>query len=376
MTRFPMQPPYLILLTLILVLLGCAGDPESNSASTAAESAGKEETREADDLVVACVGPLNVFLPEVLTLTHEKEAVARAVRPGDTVEDVRKVIRREHLRQMIDRRLLILEAARHPDLVSEASLSAEVKRRLIDLGPEEIERRKRLAGIPPERFQEDFRKVVREELITAAFIRREVDEKLTLSEDEMRERYDRDRETVYRRPDSWAVYHVAQYLPRDQEDDLPGLIAHLEEIRAEVGRAIESATSPQTCAERMAPFVKEHSHDPSAQSGHVFLYDTPEADFDPVFVDRVRNSALGQLSEVFELAGDEERVGACFLLTFEHRPGEYAPYERVRRILHADLLEEKRKALFAELFERLESEFPVTIHEERLFHGLDGTGGN
>jgi hypothetical protein len=270
---------------------------------------------------------------------------------------------------------LILEAARHPELVSDASLSAEVKRRLIELGPEEIERRKRLARIPQERFQEDFRKLVREDLMTQEIVRREVDGKLALTEEEMRERYDRDREDLFRRPDSWAVYHIAQYLPRERKNELPELLAHLEEIRAEVGRAIESATNPEACAKRMAPFVKEHSHDPSARSGYVFLYDNPKADFDPAFVTQVKNSDLGHLSEVFELAGDEERVGACFLLAFEHRPGEYAPYERVERILRADMLEEKRKALFAKLFDKLEGDFPVTIHEDHLFCGLDGTGG-
>jgi hypothetical protein len=361
---------------LLLALSSCTPDPESDSVPTAARDGGEEEARKGDDLVVASVGPLQILLPEVLTLTRDKEAGARAVRPGDTVEDVRREIRRRDLRQAIDRRLLILEAARHPELVSDASLSAEVKRRLIELGPEEIERRKRLARIPQERFQEDFRKLVREDLMTQEIVRREVDEKLALTEEEMRERYDRDREDLFRRPDSWALYHIVQYLPSDRKDELPELIRNLEEIHAHVSRAIESATNPKACATLMAPFVKEHSHDPSAASGHVFLYDTPKADFDPALVERVKASTLGQLSEVFELAGDEERVGACFLLTFEHRPEEYAPYERVERILRADMLEEKRKALFAKLFEKLKGDFPVTIHEDHLFCGLDWTGGN
>lgn len=362
----------------VFLCFGCnkPGTEEKNpNASHKAQSEGvaSSETQE-EDPVVAKVGPLEIRLSEVLEVTREKEEVACAVREGDTIEDVRKETRKTFLRRIIDKRLLALRGAEHPDWVGDASVEAEVRKRLKDMGPKESERRRKLAGLTKEGFAEDFTKYVREEMMQNAIIQREVDSKLGVGEEELRQRYDRDLKESFYRPDSWSIYHIEKYLPRERREELPILVEEMERIRHEVSLAIESATTHQAQAERMAPFVKQYSEAPSAQSGYVYLYDTPKAQFDPAFVSRVKGSIVGDLSPVFELAGDENRVGVCFFLVFDHRPGEYAPYDLAKRPLRGKMLEEQRSALIARMFENLEREFPVAVYEARLFQGLGPSG--
>jgi hypothetical protein len=47
---------------------------------------------------------------------------------------------------MIERRLLVLGALAHPEWVSDASTEREVQRQLTSLGPDEVERRRKLGG--------------------------------------------------------------------------------------------------------------------------------------------------------------------------------------------------------------------------------------
>ncbi|MCA9443792.1 MAG: hypothetical protein KC964_23540, partial [Candidatus Omnitrophica bacterium] len=77
------------------------------------------------------------------------------------------------------------------------------------------------------------------------------------------------------------------------------------------------------------------------------------------------------LSPVFELAGDEEKVGATFFLVFENRPGDTVSFETAKRVLIQKMMEERKRENRDRLFEELEAQFPVEVKEEALYVGLE-----
>jgi hypothetical protein len=324
---------------------------------------------------VATVGPYRITLGNVLTLTRDREKSAMPPSPATPVEVVRQRIRNSVLDQMIERRLLVLGAAAHPEWVSDPSCEQEVQKQLVSLGPEEVERRRKLAGVSKDDFLDQFRRFIREELMKREVLRREVHDRVAVSTEEIHQRYVRDKETLFHRPDSWAVHHIEQYLPRERVAELPDLIKSLEVLREEVSHAIESGESPQARAEKMSPYVRTHSQASDAKSGYAYIYDRPEVQFDPELKKRIREATVGELSPVFELAGDEKRTGACFYLVFERKEGVYTQFEQAERIIRADLLKEKTEELQDVLMDRLRAAYPVKIFEEHLYDGIPPPGG-
>lgn len=361
---------------LLSCLVGCSDSREEppqqapqTTAAKKAETAPVEKT-EAADPRVAIVGPMNIYLSDILKLTREAEAApVIGMASGTETESIRQM-RRETLRRLIDRRLLVLESAQHPEWVSDASWEEEVQRLYVRMGAEEIEQRRLASGATQDEFDDQFRRFVREEMMIRELAAREIENATPPLESEVRERYEQDRESVFTRPDSWAVYRIERYVDRDAAVRLPELLQDLDRIRSEVAEAVESATSIPAKAERMAPFVRQYSEAEDAQIGYAYIYDSPKVRFDPEFMNRVKGAELGVLSPVFELAGDEKKVGGCFFLAFEHRPGQTVSFETARPVLEKQMMEERTAERRKALFERLEQKFPSEIDEEALNTGL------
>ncbi|MBE7487984.1 hypothetical protein HS121_06960 [bacterium] len=351
-------------------LQGCTsrGEPEGQTKPVAASQ--PSPTPAAQNPEVAAVGPYRILLNDVLLLCDEREKTAHPVAEATPVSVIRKKIRKNYLDQMIERRLLVLGALAHPEWVSDASTEREVQRQLTSLGPDEVERRRKLAGVSKDDFLMQFRRFIKEELMKREILRREVEQKNEVTEEMVKARYENDREKVFYRPDSWAVHHVDQYLPKEKAADMPSLKAKMEALRDQASSLIASATSPEAKAALFAPFARENSQHSDAQTGYAYIYDRLDVKFDPEFVKRVKEATLGELSQVFELSGDDKQIGYCFFLTFEQRPGIYTPYEQAARIIHVNLLKEQSQKLYQELLDRLRQEYKVNIKEENLFMGI------
>ncbi len=365
--------------TILVVLLGgCSSEPSGTSQTlepTRAISPTVVETPVSSAPPVAKVGPYLISLNDVLRLTSEKEKAAHQVSEATPVTTVRKNIRKAYLDEMVTRRLLILGALKHPEWIADASCEREVQRQLTVLGPDEIERRRKLAGVAKDDFLDQFRRFIREEMMKREILRREVEEQGTVTIEEIHQRFDRDLEKIYHRPDSWGVYHIDLYLPREQAAGLPALREKLEGIRSQAANLIQSATDLQDKADLFSPLVQDHSQAPDAKTGYAYIYDTLDVKFDPEFVKRVKTSTPGELSPVFELAGDDKKVGVCFFLAFEKKPGVYTSFDRAKNIIQADLIKEKKDSLRKALLERLRNEYKVEIWEDRLFQGIETTAG-
>ncbi|NUN96827.1 MAG: hypothetical protein HUU16_11695, partial [Candidatus Omnitrophica bacterium] len=253
-------------ISLLVFFYGCASEPKGPPPAEQAKAASEttparvEPTPTAPgaaenpaDLTVAVVGPYKITLADLTLLTKEREAAAQPAMATMTVTDVRRRIRKEHLEEMVERRLLILGSKEHPEWVKGGSVELEVKKRLAELGPDEVERRRKIANVPKESFLEEFRRYVREELMQREILRREVNEKVVVTDEEVRERYERDREKTFHRPQSWAVHHIDRFLPRGKAAELPALMERMEALRSEVASVIASATAPRAKADLMVP---------------------------------------------------------------------------------------------------------------------------
>lgn len=365
-----------------MILGGCSSNqPESPASRPVSQSVGATSTSTpapdsaTSPTIVAKVGPFHITLEDVLRLSKDREKVAHPIGSVTPVETVRRDIRKDCLDEMIRRRLLVLGALKHPEWVSDASCEQAVQKQLASLGPEEVERRRQLGGVSKDDFLSQFRRFIREELMKREILRHEVDEKAIVTEEDIKARYERDRVKMFYRPDSWAAYHIDLYLPREQADQLPSIREKLERLRTEAARLIESATNPQAKAGIFAPMVQKHSQAPDAKTGYAYIYDTPEVSFDREFVERVKTCTIGELSPVFDLAGDDKKVGVCFFLAFEMKPGVYTEFERARKLIRFDLTKEKRASLHKDLLERLKNEYKVQIWEDRLYQGIETTTG-
>ena len=150
-------------MTVLPILLFIEGCGESDSAIPKESETPTSENRNptssslaSDAVVVATVGPLKIHRGEVLKFTEHLEKGARLAREGESLEEVRKNIRKRGLQSMIDRRLLVLGSAQHPEWVTDASWEIEVQHQLTEMGADEVERRRQLAGLPKEEFFEQF----------------------------------------------------------------------------------------------------------------------------------------------------------------------------------------------------------------------------
>lgn len=363
---------------LMLVLLGCSSEPSPQNTPNGNTSSPQPPTGsspQASPSPVAKVGPYRIFFDDVLKVSAEKEKVARSIHPATPVTTIKRNIRKAYLDEMITRRLLVLGALQHPEWVTDASCEREVQRQLTTLGPDEVERRRKLAGVSKDDFMGQFRRFIREELMKREILRHEIETPAVVTDEEVRQHYDKVREKSFHRPDSWAVYHIDHLLPREKVAELPSVRGKLEELRVQASRLIESATTPQAKADLFSRMVQEHSHAPDAKTGYAYIYDTPGIEFDPEFVKRVKTATLGELSPVFDLAGDEKNAGACFFLVFEKKDGVYTPFERADRLIRADLTREKMESLRKALLERLRNEYKVEIWEDLLYQGIDTTTG-
>lgn len=367
-----------LVVLLIVVLTGCSSPPSpqnSPKGNTGSPSPTAVETSKASSSLVAKVGPYRISLDDVLRLSAEKEKVARSIDPATPITTIRRNIRKAYLDEMVVRRLLVLGALQHPEWISEASCEREVQKQLTSLGPEEVERRRKLAGVSKDDFMGQFRRFIKEELMKREILHREIEIPAVVTDEEIRQRYEKVREKSFYRPESWAVYHIDQILPREKASELPSIRERLEQLRTQASRLIESATTPQAKADLFAPMVQEHSHAPDAKTGYAYIYDTPEVEFDPEFVKRVKTATLGELSPVFDLAGDDKTVGACFFLVFQKKEGMYTPLDRAERLIRADLTREKMESLRKALLERLRNEYKVEIWEDALYQGINTTTG-
>lgn len=367
----PVRPGAILILVCISGLLqGCTPREEPSSKSETTSASQPSPTPSQQNPEVAIVGPYRILLQDVLLLCDEREKTASSIDPATPVTAIRKKIRKSFLDQMIERRLLVLGALAHPEWVSDASTEREVQRQLTTFGPDEVERRRKLAGVSKDDFIGQFRHFIKEELMKREILRHEVEKKNVVTEEMVKARYESDREKVFYRPDSWAVYHVDQYLPRQKVSEMGDLKKNMEALREQASSLIAAATTPEGKSDLFAPFVRQHSQHADAHTGYAFIYDRPDLNFDPEFVKRVKEATLGELSQVFELAGDEKQVGFCFFLTFEHRPGIYTPQEAAATIVRANLAKEQSENLYRDLLKRLREEYKVTIMEENLYEGI------
>lgn len=369
---------WFLVVAIVLVLSGLAlvfrsgPSPESTEAEVQDPPADRPSenppTRSDADPnpVVATVGPLEIRLKDLTDLSESSETAVENLEESTATTLSKRRVRERFLDDMIERRLLVLGSARHPEWVTDASWEVEVQRRLVEIGPDELERRRTLAGIPKEEFFADFRKHVREEMMKDAILAREVDSHLEVTEEELKNRYETDRESVYYRPPAWGIYRFERFIPRDPDVDTAPLQEEVERIREQVAGRIDAATNPRGMAQRMAETLEESFDPETDRAGHAYVYDMPKAEFDPALKSHLRNCVIGDLSPVFELAGDAERRGFCFYLPYSHQPAEEAPFDRVRQVLRGQIREEKKKEQTSALFERLKKEFPVEIHSERL----------
>jgi len=360
----------------LLTLSACEKGREAPAPQQAAPDTGESApmpaptTKGEKPIVVASVGPYDISLMDLLKVSKTAEDRAKAV--GDaTVEEVRRLTRKRRLDEIIRKRLLVLGARAHPEWVTDASVTAKVKEQIKALGPAEVDRRRELAEVSEEDFVAKFTQFIREKMMFDAITRHEVTENIVITEGELKEHFDQNYETFFNRPDSWSVYQIERYAPRDDPQRLGEVMEELERIRSQVSHAIQDSATPEAKAQAMKPFVHKYNESEGGGQHFSYIYDTPAVNFDPELMSRLRSATVGELSPVFRLAGDEDRVGGCFFLAFKKVLGVHSKFEDVRKTIYGILYEKREKVLVDQMYERLRSEYPVTLHEDRLYHGIE-----
>lgn len=335
------------------------------------------------DRPVARVGGAFVPLSEVLRHTSEREMQLQA-RPGESTESTRVELRRKVLDRLIEDRLVEWEADLGGVRLSPEEQEAGLARMIDGLGG--YQRFVNLAQATGRTEEEMRAKLVRRLKVDRLF-RRNVLDRMDLSEDTMRRYYETHRTEKFRVP---ACVYLRRVLVA-ANDDRPreAAQARAEELRnqaqaqldvidASYAALLESATPSQVPEllrrkhrERLwivRDMALAHSDGPARQQGgNIALYDIlldgkREMKFDLAFVEHVyQHGQPDVLSPVIEAES-----GFLFYLVDRRLPAQQKDFEESRELIRNILRQEQRTELYAEWIQRLNARAGVEVYPEHL----------
>lgn len=265
--------------------LAAAANPTGSAAQSPSELV---------DRIVAVVGDTAILQSELQDFLFQMQA--RGVRlPEDP--DERSAFIREALDQKVNEALLLLHAGREGITVLEADINAEVDRRIAQVRSRfssEIEFQQALSqmGTTPTEYRLRLTDQVRAELIARQYLQQRVSQMqpIPVSEEEIRERFDRQKASLGTKPAQVTVKQVI-ITPEPSEDAL--LLAR--EVAAE-------ALSRARAGEDFARLVREYSDDAGTRERGGELGWVRRGQLLPEFEDALYRLRVGAISDPVKTA--------------------------------------------------------------------------
>lgn len=187
---------------------------------------------------------------------------------------------------------------------------------------------------------EDVQKVIEEarrKIIIARFLQDTIDEKISISDEDVREYYEAN-EKMFRTPEIMRLSHIL-VLSREEGLDI------LEELDAGV---------------EFEEIARTRSVDPTAQRGGDIGY-FPKGQLMPEFEQACETLEVGEISGVVRTS-----LGYHVIKLTDRRDPEPVAIERVEERIRERLYALQRQKKFNEMLQRLREETDIEIHEEAI----------
>ncbi len=315
----------------MIMIVSAAGLPACAKHPSAAGSAPppSRAAREEKKIIVAKVNGANITLYSLINMTDRISALNSKTSSPEPPEETRK----KALDQLIFRELAFQEAVRQGLSVEEQRLDGEVSKFITSVGHEEgykdfLEKQ----GLTPA----EVRSQVERSLLLQLVAIREVAEKVSISDDEVRKEYDRQKDQ-YILPEKVSVVDVAFLQNQDDQASRKKAGEVLAEINAVKDKSPLNLAIDGTFAVRSRDIDK---------------------DKEPALYLAARKLREGELSGVLSTPD-----GLHIIQLSRYTPEKQAPYEEVKGPLKQKLLAFAQVKRFQEWEQELKKDAKIEILE-------------
>ncbi len=284
------------------------------------------------DEVLAVVGDEIITLSDVKAYEKELYKFLSQKYSGKELEEKFAQERKNILDTMIQRRLLLVKA-RQEGLNVDEELKITMKNMAKEYGfstVEELEKAMKAQGMDVE----EWKKAARENLLQQKLIQREVDAKISLTEGEIRDYYEKHKEE-FGEPARWVLRAI-------KVEKGPGA----EEQKREIDRLLEEKGFEEAVKLSAPPF--------NANGGE--LGELTQKDIRPEFLEAIKKTPAGAYTPWIE-AED----GWYKFLVEKYIPPTTKSLSQVRKEIEEKILAQKRRKALKKFIEELKKEIPVRI---------------
>jgi peptidyl-prolyl cis-trans isomerase SurA len=303
-------------------------------------------TAEVVEAIVARVGDRIITRSQLQRRVEDKAQELRAVRPGEVISET--ALRKDVFDEMLSELLLKDRADRMRITVAPAEVEDAIKRLKAQYGiesDEEFEASLQSSGLT----RADMEARLRDTLLTNKVFARELRSRAELTDRELKERYDREKE-AYRLPERAQLREIVVVVP-----EAP-LASQLEALRSRANEAAERARK----GESFAGLVAEYSGSPSIErEGDIGTVSRGELmpELDAAVFNAQPGTVVGPV---------ESRYGFHIVRVEQRLPSEVPGFDSVKERLRRDAGEESFQRDYHAYIERLRQEAYVQVFEKNM----------
>jgi peptidyl-prolyl cis-trans isomerase SurA len=303
-------------------------------------------TAEVVEAIVARVGDRIITRSQLQRRVEDKAQELRVVRPGEVISET--ALRKDVFDEMLSELLLKDRADRMRISVAPAEIEDAIKRLKAQYGiesDEEFEASLQSSGLT----RADMEARLRDTLLTNKVFARELRSRAELTDRELKERYDREKE-AYRLPERAQLREIVVVVP-----EAP-LASQLEALRSRATEAAERARK----GESFAALVAEYSGSPSIErEGDIGTVSRGELmpELDAAVFNAQPGTVVGPV---------ESRYGFHIVRVEQRLPSEVPGFDSVKDRLRRDAGEESFQRDYHAYIERLRQEAYVQVFEKNM----------
>lgn len=298
------------------------------------------EKAQAVDGFAAVVNERVITMGDVLDFIQPNILQLRDVYAGEELERKREEAYTTGLQLLVDQALIVEEFKKSGGTIPDRLVNDRINEVIFDQF--ENDRAKFLAALAEEQITlEDWRERIRERLIVSALRQQEINDRVQVTPDNLRQAYEKSR-AKFSRPQQIKLSMIT--LRKDRSAD--ETVAREEAVRLR-GRLL--------AGENFATLAKEFSHDPKAVNGGDWGWITPQ-DLRAELRQGLDTLKVGDISDILETPD------AFYVARVEELRAAYQPtLEELRPELEKDVRRAEADRLYQAWMERLKRKHAIKI---------------
>ncbi len=299
-----------------------------------------EDKAQAVDGFAAVVNERVITMGDVLDFIQPNILQLRDVYAGEELERKREEAYTTGLQLLVDQALIVEEFKKSGGAIPDRLVNDRINEVIFDQF--ENDRSKFLAALAEEQITlEDWRERIRERLIVSALRQQEINDRVQVTPDNLRQAYEKSR-AKFSRPQQVKLNMIT--LRKDRSADETA--AREEAVRLR-GRLL--------AGENFAALAKEFSHDPKAVNGGDWGWITPQ-DLRAELRQGLAALKVGDISDILETPD------AYYVARIEEQRAAYVPtLEELRPDLEKDVRRAEADRLYQAWMERLKRKHAIKI---------------